>query len=90
MAKTRNSYNVAVGKQIATAREKAGRSQEWLADKCRRSFSTIRSIEIGDRGVSLRTFGRIAEALGVEAASLMPKSAHGRDGASRALSDNDG
>jgi transcriptional regulator with XRE-family HTH domain len=62
------------GKKVRTARERAIRSKAELAEESNLNRNTIGRIENGGVvGVHPRTIRKIAKALSVEPASLIPK-----------------
>jgi transcriptional regulator with XRE-family HTH domain len=58
------------GKRIRTLRERAGLSQEQLADKAGIHRTYLGGVERGERNLGLKNVFRIAEALGVPTAEL--------------------
>jgi transcriptional regulator with XRE-family HTH domain len=61
------------GKKVRTARERAFLSKRELAERAGLDRSTIGRIEDGVTEVYPRTIRKIAEALSVDPASLVPK-----------------
>ncbi len=61
----------AVGKRVKAAREKAGLTQEELAEKVNLSISHISCIERGIKPPKLDTFVSIANAIGVSSDILL-------------------
>ncbi len=59
------------GGNLTTRRQKAGMSQEVLADRCGFSKSYVSMLERGLRSPRLDAIQRIAEALGVDAWMLL-------------------
>lgn len=68
---------VRFGQRLRQARLKAGVSQEKLADLAGLHRTYVSSVERGLRNISLENIDRLATALGVEMADLMPKRADG-------------
>jgi transcriptional regulator with XRE-family HTH domain len=60
------------GARVRATREAKGVSQEWLADAAHLHRTHISLIERGHRSVRLETVARLAMALGVQPAELMP------------------
>ena len=63
---------VLFGKRVRMLREQKGLSQESLADLSGMHRTYIGSLERGTRNVSLRNILRIARALGVPPAAILP------------------
>lgn len=59
------------GDQVRAHRHAAGLSQEALAQRARIARAYIGSLESGERNPSLDMIGRLAKALGVDAADLV-------------------
>lgn len=62
------------GRQLRAVRQNVGISQEELAAQAGLHRTYVGLIERGERNVSLRTVEKLAVALGVEMAELMPAS----------------
>lgn len=60
---------------IRTRRMEIDKTQAWLADKIGSSQAYIANIERGHTSVSVEMMARIAEALGVQPATLVTKDA---------------
>jgi transcriptional regulator with XRE-family HTH domain len=60
------------GKRVRTLRELRGMSQEALADRAGLHRTAISLIETAKRGSTLDTIEKLARALSVEPAELMP------------------
>ncbi|WBM80181.1 helix-turn-helix domain-containing protein [Cryobacterium breve] len=78
-------YARAIGHRVRAARERKGLSQDRAAAESGISRTHFQRIEQGmgngsAANPSLRTFARIASALGVEARELLPPSNVGEDG----------
>lgn len=65
------------GQRLREVRRKAGLSQERLADLAGLHRTYVSGVERGLRNISLENIDRLAGALGVELADLMPKRAGG-------------
>jgi len=63
---------VAFGQRLAAARDAKEIPQHQLAQRLRLSRTSISNIECGSRGVFLDQIYQAAEALGVDARSLLP------------------
>ncbi len=63
------------GERLRELREKADVSQEKLAELAGLHRTYVSSVERGKRNISLVNIQRIADALGVEMAALMPSRA---------------
>lgn len=61
------------GKRLREVREAQGLSQEALAAKAGLHRTYVGLMERGVRNVTLRTIEKLADALGVEMADLMPR-----------------
>ena len=66
------SYIIQFGESVKKAREKAGLSQEQLAHKAGLHRTQISLIERGERSPRLDTIQRLALALEVQPAKLLP------------------
>ena len=66
------------GRRLREIREASGVSQEELAGQAGVHRTYVGLLERGERNVTLRTIERIAAALGVEMADLMPRRGGGR------------
>lgn len=64
--------NAALGRKIRYIRDKAGLFQEALAVKTGLTQIHISLLEIGNRGVSISTFQKIASAVGCKTKDLIP------------------
>jgi transcriptional regulator with XRE-family HTH domain len=64
------SPRAAFGGRVRTLREARGWSQEWLAEVAGVHRTYVSSLERGHRNVSIEIIVRLADALGVPAASL--------------------
>lgn len=60
------------GNKVRAMRKERGWSQEELADASELDRTYIGGIERGERNVSIMNIAKIAQALGVTAASLIP------------------
>jgi len=58
------------GKRVRTLRERAGLSQEALAEKAGLHRTYLGGVERGERNLGLKNVFRVAEALGVPVAEL--------------------
>ncbi|HEY5311440.1 MAG TPA: helix-turn-helix transcriptional regulator [Pirellulales bacterium] len=63
---------VRFGDNLRKVRKAKGISQEDLADKAGLHRTYISSVERGERNVTLETIDKLAKALGVPMAKLMP------------------
>ena len=63
---------VRFGKRLRQIREKVGVSQERLAEMARLHRTYVSSVERGKRNISLLNIGKLAKALDVAPAKLMP------------------
>lgn len=63
-------FEVALGKEIAQAREAMGLSQRALSDKIRRRFNYISLIENGRQSLTVSGLSEIGMALGVKGSEL--------------------
>jgi transcriptional regulator with XRE-family HTH domain len=63
--------NATFARNLRTFRERAGLSQEELADRAGLHRTYVGSVERGERNISLRNVERLASALGVEPAALI-------------------
>jgi transcriptional regulator with XRE-family HTH domain len=61
------------GRRVRSLRERAGLSQEALAEKAGVHRTYLGGVERGERNVGLKNVLRIAEALGVPPAELFPE-----------------
>lgn len=68
----RSAYVARFGEQLRHLRERGGLSQEELADAANLHRTHISLIERGQRSVRVETIERLAVALGVQPAKLMP------------------
>lgn len=69
---TAEGYQLRFGERLRKLREKSGFSQEDLADAAELHRTHISLIERGQRSVRLETIEKLAIALGVQPAKLMP------------------
>ncbi len=60
------------GRKLRDTRLKRGVSQEKLADQAGLHRTYVSSVELGKRNISLLNIQKLAEALGVGMAELMP------------------
>lgn len=65
--------------ELRRIREKRGLSQQSLADRAGVTKSTVYEAETGRRTPMLDSLGKIADALGVEVADLLPSRREGAD-----------
>lgn len=63
---------VRFGKRLRQIREKVGVSQEKLAEMAELHRTYVSSVERGKRNISILNIERLAKALGVRMADLMP------------------
>lgn len=63
---------VLFGQRLRAARQKKAVSQEKLAELAGLHRTYVSSVERGDRNISLLNIERLASALGVKMADLMP------------------
>ena len=68
-----SKYAIAFGKRVREFREESAMSQEDLAYMAGLHRTHISLIERGERSVRFETIERLAKALGVQPAELMPK-----------------
>ena len=68
------NIQVRFGERVRTVRSQKGISQEALADKAGLHRTYVSSVERGERNVSLSTVERLAAALEISMADLMPTS----------------
>lgn len=64
-------YLIEIGRRIREKRQKAGMSQETLAEKAGISPVTVSRIEGGVTAASVETFQKLAQALGSDAAEVL-------------------
>ena len=64
---------VRFGERLREVRQRAGVSQEKLADQAGLHRTYVSSVERGKRNISLQNIERLALALGVTMADLMPR-----------------
>jgi transcriptional regulator with XRE-family HTH domain len=69
----RSNFLLQFGKQLADARRRNGMSQEQLAHAARIHQVTVSLIENGRRAVTLTTLERLAKALHIQPADLIPR-----------------
>jgi transcriptional regulator with XRE-family HTH domain len=69
-----DSTNVDFGRLLRSARRAAALSQQELGERVGLSRTSITNIERGSQPVALHTFIRLASAVGVPAAELLPVS----------------
>ena len=67
-----SDVRVRFGKRLKSVREKVGISQEKLAELAGLHRTYVSSVERGQRNISLQNVERLADALGVTMAELMP------------------
>lgn len=67
------NIQTAFGKKLREIRQEKGISQEDLAERAGLHRTYISSVERGERNVTLTTILKIAKAMGVEMAALLPK-----------------
>jgi transcriptional regulator with XRE-family HTH domain len=67
-----SDVQVLFGKRLREIRERVGVSQEKLADLAKLHRTYVSSVERGKRNISLVNIERLAHALGVSLAELMP------------------
>ncbi len=65
-------YAILFGKRVREAREQYGLSQEDLGDRAQLHRTHISLIERGERSVRIETIERLAIALRIQPADLMP------------------
>jgi ribosome-binding protein aMBF1 (putative translation factor) len=63
-------FEVALGKEIAKAREAVGLSQRALSDKVRRRFNYISLVENGRQSLTVSGLSEIGLALGIKGSEL--------------------
>jgi transcriptional regulator with XRE-family HTH domain len=68
----KSPFLVAFGKNLQTARRRAGMSQEDLAHHASLHQVTVSLIENGRRAITLTTLERLARALRVQPSDLVP------------------
>jgi transcriptional regulator with XRE-family HTH domain len=68
---------VRFGKRLRQVRERAGISQEKLAELAQLHRTYVSSVERGKRNISLLNIERLATALGVSLRELMPDAGEG-------------
>jgi transcriptional regulator with XRE-family HTH domain len=68
----RAEFYAEVGRRVRMAREAAGLTQDALADQVELSRTSVTNIEKGRQKIALHTLCRVASAVGVEPASLLP------------------
>jgi transcriptional regulator with XRE-family HTH domain len=73
-----SDVQVRFGERLRQLREKAGVSQEKLAELAGLHRTYVSSVERGKRNISLVNIERLAEALGVPLRALMPGPRKGR------------
>jgi transcriptional regulator with XRE-family HTH domain len=67
-----SDVQVRFGKKLRNVREKKGISQEKLAERAGLHRTYVSSVERGERNISLLNVERLAIALGVRMAELIP------------------
>ena len=69
------------GKRIIALREEKGWTTNRLANQCGLSQSFVRSVELGERGISVETLSLICDSLGLSLRSFfdLPKEGDGRE-----------
>ena len=73
----KKALNVEIGYRVQTSRERAGLTQEQLAEKINRSTQFVSTLERGAAGASLETIINLCDALKVSSEWLL----RGRDAA---------
>ena len=70
-----------VGKRIIALREEKGWTTNRLANQCGLSQSFVRSVELGERGISVEMLSLICDSLGLSLRSFfdLPKEGDGRE-----------
>jgi transcriptional regulator with XRE-family HTH domain len=68
-----DAFYVEVGHRVRSARERAGLTQDALAERVALSRTSVTNIERGRQRVLLHTLWDIAAVLGVEPVTLIPK-----------------
>jgi transcriptional regulator with XRE-family HTH domain len=68
----RDEFYAEVGRRVRMAREAAGLTQDALADRVELSRTSVTNIEKGRQKIALHTLCKVASAVGVEPASLLP------------------
>lgn len=70
-----------VGKRIIALREEKGWTTNRLANQCGLSQSFVRSVELGERGISVEKLSLICDGLGLSLRSFfdLPKEGDGRE-----------
>lgn len=68
---TAADLNAALAANLRRLRSRLGLSQEEFAERCGLHRTYIGAIERGERNVTLKTVGEIADALGVAALDLL-------------------
>ena len=70
-----------VGKRIIALREEKGWTTNRLANQCGLSQSFVRSVELGERGISVEKLSLICDSLGLSLRSFfdLPKEGDGRE-----------
>jgi transcriptional regulator with XRE-family HTH domain len=68
---------VRFGQRLRAVREKAGVSQEKLAEMAGLHRTYVSSVERGKRNISIQNIERLAKALGTTMAQLMPDARSG-------------
>ena len=63
---------VRFGRKLREVRGRTGISQEKLADRAGLHRTYVSSVERGERNISLQNIEKLAKALGVSMAELMP------------------
>jgi transcriptional regulator with XRE-family HTH domain len=63
---------VALGKRLAKAREKAGLTQEALAEASGLHWTYVGQVERGERNLTYKNVLKLARGLGIDPSELMP------------------
>jgi transcriptional regulator with XRE-family HTH domain len=71
MSANEHQLSVSVGRQVQFVRERAGRSVEWIAQKCGVKPAIIASLEAGRAQPSIAVLDRVAQALDTTLVALL-------------------
>lgn len=63
---------VALGKRLAKARERAGMTQEALAEASGLHWTYVGQVERGERNLTYKNVLKLARGLGIDPSELMP------------------